>query len=511
MRSTVVLLCLLGLALAAETPVMLEILPDESPHRAKRWVGGERDVLLRLRRTGPEAVRGTVGLPIDNGAPAPRPFDLSEAEATEIPMRAHVFPLCNSEPLDVVVEVNVGETAILSGAVWLRETVEWRIAGPFPGGVEVDHDRALPPAEDPDRAEYELLSGERIAWRRVPVEAFLPDGTVKFDRVWPGMTDATAYAAATVFAGEPGKARLLVGSDDAVKVWVNGARVHDHRAPRACVPAEDSVEVYLAAGENRILLKVGQTWGEWAFWVDFDTLNGPPGWGLEWEIAYRVVPVTDPRISIENGYRPRDTLSVKWRSARPSWGAVRVALAPSGRARPVAGGIPALAPLGRHDREASRDDIAPGVDHHATVSSLEPGRRYLLSVSPAGAGDWSDPIAIRVGPPAKKAMVLALRVAVVVFTNVVSARDADRPGAAVPVPKEEVERTIRECDLASRFFFVNSGCRLFLQNEFFVDERPYVVPAGSPYGVGLSPGGPENRALAELLSARRKTTGDYDR
>jgi CubicO group peptidase (beta-lactamase class C family) len=62
---------------------------------------------------------------------------------------------------------------------------------------------------------------------------------------------------------------LGIGSDDAVKVWLNGKLIHDKWAVRPVTPDEDVVPAEFKRGSNRILLKV---------------LNGQGGWGFAFRL-----------------------------------------------------------------------------------------------------------------------------------------------------------------------------------------------------------------------------------
>ncbi len=56
----------------------------------------------------------------------------------------------------------------------------------------------------------------------------------------------------------------MVGSDDGIKIWLNGKVVLAHNTMRPFVKDQDQVEVKLVKGENRLLLKVTQNnqgWG----------------------------------------------------------------------------------------------------------------------------------------------------------------------------------------------------------------------------------------------------------
>jgi len=64
-------------------------------------------------------------------------------------------------------------------------------------------------------------------------------------------------AAATVLFG--------LGSDDAVKVWLNGKVVHENWVARPTRPDDDLLELKLQPGKNRLLLKVQNIKDDWSF------------------------------------------------------------------------------------------------------------------------------------------------------------------------------------------------------------------------------------------------------
>src|SRR5262249_34914773 len=59
---------------------------------------------------------------------------------------------------------------------------------------------------------------------------------------------------------------LSVGSDDGVKVWLNGELVIAHDVPRSAAPDQDRAKVHLRAGDNTLLMKVVNLGGGSAFY-----------------------------------------------------------------------------------------------------------------------------------------------------------------------------------------------------------------------------------------------------
>lgn len=104
----------------------------------------------------------------------------------------------------------------------------------------------------------------------------LPDGTKEFGKIqaednlvdfgarFPGKNYAVAYATLS-FESNGGERFFRMGSDDGLRVWINGKMVVDDHAHRAINPNSNSFRAILKKGTNRILVKVCQATGEWGF------------------------------------------------------------------------------------------------------------------------------------------------------------------------------------------------------------------------------------------------------
>jgi hypothetical protein len=91
------------------------------------------------------------------------------------------------------------------------------------------------------------------------------DGTVDLIPLNAEHEHVAIYAVAQITAPKEMDTDLLVGSDDGVKIWLNGNLVHRHPDPRALVVDEDTVPVHLKAGKNLVMLKVVQGIGGWGY------------------------------------------------------------------------------------------------------------------------------------------------------------------------------------------------------------------------------------------------------
>ena len=63
---------------------------------------------------------------------------------------------------------------------------------------------------------------------------------------------------------------MRVGSDDAIKVWLNGEVVHNNPINRGANDFQDKFTVDLKAGDNLLLVKVSEREGHWSMFVGID-------------------------------------------------------------------------------------------------------------------------------------------------------------------------------------------------------------------------------------------------
>ncbi|HNQ23933.1 MAG TPA: HEAT repeat domain-containing protein [Phycisphaerae bacterium] len=132
--------------------------------------------------------------------------------------------------------------------------VNWVYAGPYrKEGKKGDElaDLAFPP-ENPQASD--------VAWQPLPVSD--PEQPWAFDLAKAGVdSNCCLYARTRVWSEQAQPAKLLIGSDDGVLVWLNGKQVHraDTARPLSC--GEDRVSVTLESGWNTLLLKVVQGGG----------------------------------------------------------------------------------------------------------------------------------------------------------------------------------------------------------------------------------------------------------
>jgi pimeloyl-ACP methyl ester carboxylesterase len=163
----------------------------------------------------------------------------------------------------------------------------WLVAGPFKSealsGLEDPLDRdylsalGLAPSGEASAAPLRIGSGASKLWREARSEA---DGIDFIAELGPSEY-SVAYAYREVASPAAAEAILKIGSDDGVKVWINGNLVLANHVRRALLPDEDAVLVALAKGRNKILVKVSQAAGAWGFSLRLEA----PGAGQDRAIA----------------------------------------------------------------------------------------------------------------------------------------------------------------------------------------------------------------------------------
>ena len=153
-----------------------------------------------------------------------------------------------------------------------RFITDWLTVGPFDNTEDKGYDAIYPPEEKLDfGAEYDVKGG-KAKWQKLVARS---GDILNFDTHFYPNDWGVAYACVEVVAPKELDTELLVGSDDGVKVWLNGELVHENHVHRPCVPEEDRMKISLRKGTNTLLVKVDDGISEWglsARIVDFDNV-----------------------------------------------------------------------------------------------------------------------------------------------------------------------------------------------------------------------------------------------
>lgn len=182
-----------------------------------------------------------------------------------------VRPLTNDENL--IRQIDDGIDVITKFEDYITD---WMMAGPYMAAGKDGaglFDVAFAP-EKPD--------AQGIKWVRAPAS---PDKNkpweVNFQATDFRGNDRVAYIKTRVQSPKQQEVQLQIGSDDGVKVWLNGQLVHQNNTSRADTPGQDKVKVTLKEGWNDLLMKICNGGGDWGACARFRTLDGDKLEGLK--------------------------------------------------------------------------------------------------------------------------------------------------------------------------------------------------------------------------------------
>ena len=125
-----------------------------------------------------------------------------------------------------------------------------------------------------------------MQWKSVPRAE-----QVNLAAFFPGQENCVAYLKAQIIAPEDCEGALLLGSDDGVKAWLNGAVVHSNNIDRGDVADQDMAPIQLKKGANDLLLKITQGGGGWSAHARIVGPDGQPIAGLRVEPPAEAAPL----------------------------------------------------------------------------------------------------------------------------------------------------------------------------------------------------------------------------
>lgn len=151
----------------------------------------------------------------------------------------------------------------------------WLAAGPYKEKGKESRavfDMAFPP-EKPDGGgvEWKALTQGVGSWE------------INLAAMFGSQDHCAAYLKTRVWSAAAQEARLELGSDDAIKAWVNGKLAQETYTHRGVAPRQDLAKIRLQEGWNDVLLKVVNHAGGWVFCCRVRQPDGSPLEGLKVE------------------------------------------------------------------------------------------------------------------------------------------------------------------------------------------------------------------------------------
>jgi hypothetical protein len=172
------------------------------------------------------------------------------------PPRPSALEFCSEPgPVPEDIKFTEAETARITIKIRSREVFinAWQVAGPYMKkdieGLDL-FDVAFAPEGEPG-----------VQWMIYPTDKYGP-GVVALDKVF-GTEHCAAYLRTRIRCPEHKKAVIELGSDDGIKLWLNGQLVHANNVMRGYSDGEDKVSVELNEGWNDLMAKITQGIGGW--------------------------------------------------------------------------------------------------------------------------------------------------------------------------------------------------------------------------------------------------------
>lgn len=118
-------------------------------------------------------------------------------------------------------------------------------------------------------------AGEKVEWKAAPRA-----DPINLMALFGEQASCVAYLRTQIIAPADCSGSLLMGSDDGIKVWLNGEVVHSHNIDRGDVADEDTAPIKLKKGTNELMLKITQGGGGWSACARIVGADGKPIPGL---------------------------------------------------------------------------------------------------------------------------------------------------------------------------------------------------------------------------------------
>jgi hypothetical protein len=149
----------------------------------------------------------------------------------------------------------------------------WLILAPIPLGENQSGAEGLAKEQIKDEAKLQPKDGDKVkagnkelTWKKQTT----PEHLVDFNALLGKETeDSVGYAVCYLVADAERKVKMKTGSDDQLKVYLNGKKVFEFTEARAAAKDQDTTEVTLQQGVNVLVCKVVNEKMDWSLCVRF--------------------------------------------------------------------------------------------------------------------------------------------------------------------------------------------------------------------------------------------------
>jgi arylsulfatase A-like enzyme len=155
----------------------------------------------------------------------------------------------------------------ISSGVYITD---WWLIGPFDNSSRKGMEKVYPPEKEfiPNQ-KYINAENKKVGW-------WFYEGReeryISLAKLFNPSGEDVVYARRIIKLKENANLKIGLGSNDGIKMWVNGKLIHSNVVARTAIPNDDILTVPFKKGENAVLLKIDQLGGGWGFF--FTILEG---------------------------------------------------------------------------------------------------------------------------------------------------------------------------------------------------------------------------------------------
>ena len=153
----------------------------------------------------------------------------------------------------------IGERVIRGPTVAMVISPSMKAIGLFEGGV--GSIQALDGQPVNFSATYHDRNNRSLSWVDIPDSAIAEDGRIDLGQILGGDGGSTSYVHIRIPSDRARSARFLIGTGDAMTLWVNGVQIADIQAHRNVERDEDNIPARLVAGVNHVVIRISRDLG----------------------------------------------------------------------------------------------------------------------------------------------------------------------------------------------------------------------------------------------------------
>ncbi len=151
----------------------------------------------------------------------------------------------------------------------IRSVSELWVSGPFD-----DRGAGFKTVHPPETTAVDVAGRFEVGTRTVKWEKLKPSRMFNFHMKYGDTDGSSCYAYLRLISPRRQQVLLTPGSDDGLKVWVNGRVVYENDIVRGGLPLQDVVFAELEPGSNEVLFRIHNVVGEHCLYLHYRSLGG---------------------------------------------------------------------------------------------------------------------------------------------------------------------------------------------------------------------------------------------